>query len=562
LDDLDQVRKVISSYADITIEPQKKEGLFPFLYQDRHFLLYYPDSDKAGEMPIVLVRSEDVNRYPHILFREISGDRLACPMNEKYFYICLRDSIESVASLYSYEEKIHDTIDRLLHLLNMNHVQQEKEYQKEFLLHWNSRAEAEPIVDVFLSQTGSFSRFHVYGYKNCFRLIEKSLVLTDLSSKTKGKLNWQRHVEMDAYYIPLIDNRGILPMYNGAPWTAADLQKTIFSTQIAYLSDSVYENMKMETVNSKDVLLVFSMIINGIVIPFTVLLECKARGKRKLLEKIESDLCNVKMLCTHRRDYEYLNAVIGNLTEHMTQRALLVGAGSLGSYIAPELVKNGWKALTIYDGDSLVNENTLRWSYGTYGVYANKSQRLKMFLVQIHPEVEINAVDKNLNDEFLKKEVEKNDLIIFTIGSSDEQLRFNRILKELSCSIPVLYVWLEAGGAYSHILMVNYQDTGCYQCLFTEENSGRLTNNRSTINTEDIEDHVIRNGCSGTRAAYGTSVILRTVAVLLEKLKEIETKKDEFETTLVNITPNRVYDSSIRNKYCQCCNHSFDGSDP
>ena len=55
---------------------------------------------------------------------------------------------------------------------------------------------------------------------------------------------------------------------------------------------------------------------------------------------------------------------------------------------------------------------------------------------------------------------------------------------------------------------------GCFECLYTAE-SGELTNNRSQKNDEtDMESSIIRNGCGGTRAAYGTATILRTTGCI------------------------------------------------
>ena len=554
MDDLKRVLEVISSYPEIIVQAQLKERMLPFVYHQQHFLLYYPDSHVISAMPVILVRSEDVDRYPHILLRKIPSEHFAYPLAGTYRFICLHDSVDNVFSLYSSEEKIYDTINNLISLLNMNRVQQEREYQKEFLLYWNNIAELKPSIVVFLVQTGCFSKFNVYGCQNYLRLVENGIDLTDLTQKEKGKNIWQQHVEREAFYIPLIENRGILPTYENKKWSVNDVRRIFFNTKIAYISTDTYSEMKKTVVHSKDVLIVFSMTINKIIVAFSMLLECKAKSSKTLLEKLENDLFRVKMLNTCRRDYRYLNSVIGNSVGSANNSVLLIGAGSLGSYVAPELAKNGWKSLTIYDNDCLTIENTMRWYYGTSDRIFDKSFVLKVFLQMIHPEIHVEAIKKNLDEASLKDEINKNDLAIFTIGSSDEQLYFNQILKTMRCSIPVLYVWLEAGGEYSHILVVNYQKKGCYQCLFTEQDSGQLVNNQATMNVNNFESHVVRNGCGGTRAAYGTAVILRTVAALLEELKELSVKRETFETMLIDITPIYIKKKLIKNTHCRCCN--------
>ena len=129
-----------------------------------------------------------------------------------------------------------------------------------------------------------------------------------------------------------------------------------------------------------------------------------------------------------------------------------------------------------------------------------------------------------------------------------------RTLHNEKCNVPVLYAWLEAGGKYSHILAVDYGKRGCYECLFTD-NEGQLVNNRALLNTNDIQDNlIIRNGCGGTRAAYGTTVLLRTTAALLDTIHKV-LDGSITENTLINITPNNIHVSSglIPMERCSCC---------
>ena len=238
----------------------------------------------------------------------------------------------------------------------------------------------------------------------------------------------------------------------------------------------------------------------------------------------------------------------------MEKKVLLIGAGSLGSYVALELVKNGVRSLKIYDGDILSEENILRWAFAAFGIGMNKSKLLEIQLGMLHPEIYVEGISSNIGSNTLSKEAKEADLIVFTIGSSDQQLLFNRTLHNEKCNVPVLYAWLEAGGKYSHILAVDYGKRGCYECLFTD-NEGQLVNNRALLNTNDIQDNlIIRNGCGGTRAAYGTTVLLRTTAALLDTIHKV-LDGSITENTLINITPNNIHVSSglIPMERCSCC---------
>ena len=148
--------------------------------------------------------------------------------------------------------------------------------------------------------------------------------------------------------------------------------------------------------------------------------------------------------------------------------------------------------------------------------------------------------------------VDKND----DYGTMREVIyrRYFRVLKDNHCTAKTIFGWLEAGGIYSHLLYVDYQKQGCFECLYTAS-SGELINNKANAsNAESVENNTIRNGCGGTRAAYGTAVLLRTVSALITLMKKAE--NHEFDNNcLINIAPEKVdylADSFIE-KECRCC---------
>ena len=103
------------------------------------------------------------------------------------------------------------------------------------------------------------------------------------------------------------------------------------------------------------------------------------------------------------------------------------------------------------------------------------------------------------------------------------------------------------------MLKVDYAALGCFECLFTDS-EGNMVNNQANI-TEDevVEFYTIRNGCGATRAAYGTSVLLRTTSVLLDVLKK-EKNENNTGSYLVNISPySVVYDEGAFIKEACCC---------
>jgi molybdopterin/thiamine biosynthesis adenylyltransferase len=502
----------------------------------------------------VYLFNDDGLDFPHIMLREETFPDIKDLPDGKYRWVCLYEQESIVNTIVPYEDKVIDTVDRLLELLSMNEIEKEREFQKEFMLYWNSSSIGQNEFTVYLTQENTFAEMEAYfGTKNV-RVIEQGLRLSDIDSRDKNERKWVHHVESDVYFIPISDSRDILPPHRGYSWTSQYIKNIIYAQQVEHISVDTFQRIKNTIPKTQNVILVFGMKSEMSNVVFTVRLKCNNTVGHSLLEKVLEDIVAVEPLFTNRKDYLYLSEQIGNDIGLLKKKVLVVGAGSLGSYIVFELVKNGASHVKIYDGDKLEEENVLRWAFGGIGKGSNKATAVSLLLNLLHPEVNVEAVSKNIDEKALIEEASQADLIIFTVGSSDEQLKFNRTLKATQCSVPVVYVWLEAGGVYSHILIVNYQRTGCFECLYTDEN-GKAVNNRARKNSGAALDTVIiRNGCGGTRAAYGTAILLRTTAALLDTIQKIQ-MKEITGSVLIDVSPDTVSISNIKFSLeaCSCC---------
>ena len=171
--------------------------------------------------------------------------------------------------------------------------------------------------------------------------------------------------------------------------------------------------------------LVFGMKGEQASITFAVMIKCNnntRNTRRTILEKIREDAVAVEPIKTKREDYTFLSNIIGNDIGLRGKRALLIGAGSLGSYVAFEIIKNGVSNIKIYDDDILSNENLLRWAYGGLGVGRNKAEHISLLLNIMHPEIKAEGIPKSIDEKELANEVKNFDLVIVTIGNSDTQL--------------------------------------------------------------------------------------------------------------------------------------------
>lgn len=548
------IQSILESYDEISIEQKLSESMYVFLLYGKKFLFIAPNTCNPASAPVILLCNDSGLDMPHIMLREYSSSGKDWLPEGQYRYVCLYEQGSIVNTIVPYEEKVIDSIDRLIELLSMTETEKLREYQKEFMFYWNTQAIEHPTIHVYLQHECSFSKMDMFWGTNEIRAIEQGLQLSDNDSRVKNQRVWVQHVETECYYIPIMDCREIVPPLRGKAWSAESIKNIVYSRQIEHISSETFGCIRACKPKTQNVILIFGMKTIFSDVAFAVQIRANNVVSHTLLEKILNDIVVVEPICTRRKDYRYLCNQIGNDIGLIEKKALIIGGGSLGSYIALELVKNGLSHLKIYDGDLLEDENVLRWAYGGFGISSPKARVLSLMLELLHPEIVVEHVDKNIDEKSLAAEVSGWDLIISTVGSSDEQLMFNRVLSAAHCSVPVIYVWLEAGGINSHILVVDYRKPGCYECIYTDEN-GILTNNKATKNDDElVETSLIRNGCGGTRAAYGTATILRTVAALLDVLQKIQ-RGEIANCLLIDISPTSICisDTKIPLEACNCC---------
>ena len=546
--------EIISSYADFEVEssPDIKETVV-FKYGERRFALLCPEEDNPSSSGLIFALDDATFDLPHIFLQEIDFAGNATLPRGKYRYICLYESGSVINALLSYEDKIVDSIERLIELLTLSPLQKEREFQKEFLVYWNASAKPGKR-EVYLDNVATFSTLTLYQSSDLMRYVAPEICLRDLKETRDGKRIWQERVDIAAIFLPIINNRGIVPPTKDSPWGKEQIKDIISSDTRNHIRTFDFLRLEETTIKYDTLDIVFGITIAQI--PYTFLVRVNFRGGtgRSLLDRLCSNIHSVEMLQCKQMDYHHLNQVIGNDVNNTHKKVVVVGAGSLGSYVASELAKNGFCNLSIYDGDDLDSENFMRWYYSGIFKHGNKAIQMKLYLELMHPEICVEAYNKNIDGTQLTNEMLSADYIIFTIGSSDAQLLFNRILQKNGCKATVIFAWLEAGGEYSHLLKVDYAASGCFECLFTDDD-GNMVNNQGNFTTDEVVEHyTIRTGCGATRAAYGTSILLRTTSVLLDVLNK-EKNEGSSGNYLVNISPHSViYDKeAFIKEACRCC---------
>ena len=458
----DKILQVFVNYSQIIVDVYTEEKV-EFTAYDKKFAMFIPNDPTHGVF--VYIRSSDAKcDVPHVLESTIKlGD-------EQYQFVCLSEYGSQVNMLLNLEDKVQICLDKLIQLFSLSSKEKIGEYQKEFMVYWNRYSHSRSSYSVYLEATDIFQNMNIYVHDSNVRLVGKGVNFNDLTQKGKDKKHiWIERLEYEAYYIPITNVEGIKPPNAVHQWNKVDVINIVANYQIDHISKKTFRMLEQTKPKMQNVILVFGMKVGGSVITFAMKVRFNNLRMRSLLERIQEDMVNVESLVTIRKDYAHMSLMIGNDLDLLNKSITVIGAGSLGSYVVDELAKNGARNIHVYDGDKLYSENVLRWNESYKLIGYNKANLMKFKIESIHPQVHALAYDRYLSDEDLRAEINNRDMLIFTIGSSDSQLHYNRLLKKLKCSVPVIYCWLEAGGEYSHILVVNYQGHGCYECLYTNE---------------------------------------------------------------------------------------------
>ncbi len=148
-------------------------------------------------------------------------------------------------------------------------------------------------------------------------------------------------------------------------------------------------------------------------------------------------------------------------------RALLIGAGGLGSPVALYLASAGIGKLVICDGDSVDLTNLQRQIvHTTARIGMNKAVSAEQTLAAINPEVAVTAVEKRLTEDDLTVLAEEADIVLDASDNFATRHAINRVCARL-------HKPLVSGAAVrfdGQVSVFDFSKPGspCYHCLFPE----------------------------------------------------------------------------------------------
>lgn len=485
---------------------KEKDGLVEFKDCKNHeftCMLFEIDYDFNGDMPYVWANNCEED-FPHFMLSsiEISGI--------DYRYICLYQKEKLVFSDLSLEEKFEFILESLQRLCELSANEIEEEFQKEFLYYWNSAAhsiQSNFYPNLFINCNDSFQQLDYYIKDGQTRVLSQDTKLNDISK-------WKK-INTMAFYIPLINIEGILPPTTNHHWTSKDILNILENGQVNKIAPKVYEKIKNYTIRKMKIDLYFSLPKTDQKILFGCRVNFKNAGAAKLTEKLIDNVLSVEPFTLFRNDFLYLNKSIGN--EVMEHKVGIVGVGSLGAYVASELLNAGVKNLSLFDSDYFSSENLFRHRLDSGFIGYKKTEALKFTLEQKHPEISINYVSEMISEKNLQNYIVEFHIeyLVFCIGSTDQQHDISKMLSKLNLNIVVMYVWLDQNAIDSYTLVSYDNSKICYTC--GKKYVEKLLSPEEVL---DQDNRWLNDGCGGTRMKYGNRTLLSATNGVLFALEK------------------------------------------
>lgn len=469
-------------------------GIIKFTYRinEKEYSFLFASLDEYKLPCVLLCNSKDeISNKPHMLYLD----------KNELFYLCLSIREDISVRNKDYREIINYTLIRIEKLMTMSHEEERREFRKEFLYFWNKCAENKNKIQLYINSSSQIKVLKPYNKKDIDIYIDDDININDIFLKQDCK------TKKSVIYIPLINSNLIMPPVGDKKWSADEVRYIINNC----VSEENIETLEKLIIVNKEVFLVFEMYVPGVVpISFVLKLKFKSSKNKTILSGLD-EIMFIEYLKSERCDTEYLFRRIGVKNRLRDKKILIVGAGSLGSYIISELPKIGVKNITIIDPDDINMENIMRHSLGANYSNYSKVFSMKFDLELEYPEVEVNINKSKFNvDNMQEYNLSEYDLIIIATGGTDYMIKLNKAFKELKIDTPVLFTWIESRGIGVHALAVNYNRTGCFNCLYTNGDT-----NKAHFSNKNYKDELTGTGCGGVINQYGNIVLLKGSAMIL-----------------------------------------------
>jgi hypothetical protein len=215
-----------------------------------------------------------------------------------------------------------------------------------------------------------------------------------------------------------------------------------------------------------------------------------------------------------RGDPEWVFGRDGNpdVAELQTKSVVMIGAGSLGSYIAQQLGSSGVGRITIVDPEILMFENTSRHILGAEAVGTFKAEALALRLQRQFRTSDMMGLALRWQ-EWITRDKDAlcdADLIISTIGDWSQEVHLADYLQNNPVGAAAMFAWLEPYAVAAHAIMLRGTQP-CFCCGF--DTKAELDRRMSEWPRPTRREVPL---CGGHFQAYGAAALSAHAAAIAE----------------------------------------------
>lgn len=202
-------------------------------------------------------------------------------------------------------------------------------------------------------------------------------------------------------------------------------------------------------------------------------------------------------LKNYQRDESWNKRLQGLISDEVFDKTvMIIGCGSVGSFVACELVRSGIRNLIFVDPDIVENPNLTRTMYVASDIGKFKCDSLKKHCLSIFPDLNIDVYNQSIQEVDLTKLINQSDLIVSAVDDPSASNLIN--YKVYPTEKPLVYIGLYRGAKGGEVIVVKNNSTPCYQC-----STGGIRESVSETNLETVDRDV----------NYGTNKLVSEVAL-------------------------------------------------
>lgn len=462
---------------------------------------------KEESVGIVMGIPTDWERSLVDIFIENYEDFKLIPHMYKEGQMCLFD-LEGVLIDATFDGLIVESLNRLENILLEGIEGTNKiEFITEFDAYWNQQSNI-GIINSSVALDDGIKKIK-YTYKFSDKI--ESLSTSDKEEELK-KLGKYNTIKNGVYVNIKCDDLVYPP----------DWRKKIdikYVNELLEIGKIEYKDIKNMMKNfSKELLLLINISQpNGFNIPVAILVKGYNEKLIKHNKYFQLHIgCKCMPLGVCRNDSEYLIKRGGMFTDVRYKKVLIIGCGSIGGYLASELVKAGVSNISLVDKDILSPDNIYRHLLGLEYVGQYKTKAIIKYLEKNIPYIKLNSFEEKIENliEDYKLDFDAFDLVISATGNHNVNRWINGYVMSNKVSAPVVYLWNEVLGIGNHALFIDIKNKGCFECLIGLDEYGLYDKTsyckRGQIFTKKY------NGCHSTFLPFGSIHSLKTVAMGVE----------------------------------------------